>query len=124
MDVSLLLPLLILLLLVPIFLSSRRQRRQVQEMQKLQKSLVPGDTVMTTSGLRATVLSVDGEGTVDLEIAPGVHTTWVRAAIREKVEPVLALGRDRAADGESYLQGPGEALHGPGEAGGARATGT
>jgi preprotein translocase subunit YajC len=87
---SLLIPLFILLLFIPILLSSRRQRRQMQQMQALQAALEPGDVVMTTSGLRATVVDASYEDTIDLEIAEGVVTTWVRAAIREKVnhEPV------------------------------------
>lgn len=105
MDFSLLFPLLILLLFVPIFLNGRRQRRQVQEMQRLQQSLAPGDLVLTTSGLRASVLSVADDETVQLEIAPGVHTTWVRAAIREKVNPVVEEGYqgvvDSGADGQT-----------------------
>jgi preprotein translocase subunit YajC len=82
---SLLLPLLFLLLLIPIFLGGRRQRRQAQEMQQLQAALQEGDVIMTTSGLRATVVDASYEETVDLEIADGVVTTWVRAAVREKV---------------------------------------
>jgi len=86
MDItSLLFPLLILLLFIPIFLSGRRQRRQIQEMKNLQGALEPGDVVMTTSGLRATVVDASYEETVDLEIADGVITTWVRAAVKEKV---------------------------------------
>lgn len=85
MDPSLLFPLLILLLIPVLFLSGRRQRRQVREMQALQAALEPGDVVITTSGLRATVVDAAYEETVDLEIAEGVVTTWVRAAVREKV---------------------------------------
>lgn len=85
MDLSLLFPLIILLLFIPIFLSSRKQKRQVAEMQTLQQSLQEGDVVMTTSGLRATVVDASYEDTIDLEIAEGVVTTWVRAAVREKV---------------------------------------
>ena len=91
MDISLLFPILILLLFIPIFLSSRKQKRTQQEMQALQSSLEPGDIVSTTSGLRATVVDASYEDTVDLEIADGVVTTWVRAAVREKIageEPV------------------------------------
>ena len=91
MDISLLFPILILLLFIPIFLSSRKQKRMQQEMQALQSSLEPGDIVSTTSGLRATVVDASYEDTVDLEIADGVVTTWVRAAVREKIaseEPV------------------------------------
>lgn len=82
---SLLFPLLILLLFIPIFLSGRRQRKQMQEMQSLQNALEPGDVVMTTSGLRGTVVDASYEETIDLEIAEGVVTTWVRAAIKNKV---------------------------------------
>ncbi|WP_433284717.1 preprotein translocase subunit YajC [Pseudonocardia sp. CA-142604] len=85
MDLSLLFPLLILLLFIPIFLSGRRQRRQMAETQALQQSLENGDVVVTTSGLRGTVIDASYEDTVDLEIADGVVTTWLRAAIREKV---------------------------------------
>ena len=85
MDISLLFPILILLLFIPIFLSSRKQKRMQQEMQALQSSLEPGDIVSTTSGLRATVVDASYEDTVDLEIADGVVTTWVRAAVREKI---------------------------------------
>ena len=85
MDLSLLFPLLILLLFIPIFLSGRRQRRQVAQTQALQQSLEDGDVVVTTSGLRGTVIDASYEDTIDLEIADGVVTTWLRAAIREKV---------------------------------------
>lgn len=85
MDISLLFPILILLLFIPIFLSSRKQKRVQQEMQALQSSLEPGDIVSTTSGLRGTVVDASYEDTIDLEIADGVVTTWVRAAVREKI---------------------------------------
>ncbi len=82
---GLLFPLLILLLFIPIFLSGRKQRRQMQDMQQLQSSLQIGDIVTTTSGLRGTIVDASYEDTVDLEIADGVVTTWLRAAIRERV---------------------------------------
>jgi preprotein translocase subunit YajC len=82
---GLLFPLLILLLFIPIFLSGRKQRRQMQEQQKLQSALQIGDVVTTTSGLRGTVVDAAYEDTIDLEIADGVVTTWLRAAVRERV---------------------------------------
>jgi preprotein translocase subunit YajC len=100
---GLLFPLLILLLFIPIFLSGRKQRRQMQDMQQLQSSLHVDDVVTTTSGLRGTVVDAQYEDTVDLEIAPGVVTTWLRAAIREKVldagtpEPVDEVAADSDA---------------------------
>lgn len=83
---DLLLPLLfIAVLAVPLILGSRRQKRAMAEAQRLQDSLTDGDRVMTTSGLHGTVVGSSDETTIDLEIAPGVRTTWQRAAIREKI---------------------------------------
>jgi preprotein translocase subunit YajC len=87
---ELLFPLLILLLFIPIFLQGRRARRQQQEMQQLQAALEVGDVVMTTSGLRGTVVDASYEDTIDIEIADGVVTTWVRGAVREKINPAAA----------------------------------
>jgi preprotein translocase subunit YajC len=92
---GLLFPLLILLLFIPIFLSGRKQRRQMQEMQQLQSSLHIGDVVTTTSGLRGTVVDAQYEDTVDLEIADNVVTTWLRAAVKDKV---LDAGASEPAD--------------------------
>lgn len=85
MDPLLLLLLLIAALALPMFFNARRQKRAMAQAQELQNSLTNGDRVMTTSGLHATVVGTADETTIDLEIAPGVRTTWVRAAIREKV---------------------------------------
>lgn len=86
---SLIFPLLIALLAVPLFLQARKQKKLMREQQKLQNSLSIGDRVMTTSGLFGTVVDT-ADDTVDLEISPGVTTTWVRAAVREKVNTEAA----------------------------------
>ncbi|WP_433508061.1 preprotein translocase subunit YajC [Pseudonocardia halophobica] len=85
MDLSLLFPILILLLFIPIFLSGRKQKRQMAATQAMQSALAEGDVVTTTSGLRGTVVDASYEDTIDLEIADGVVTTWLRAAVRDKV---------------------------------------
>ncbi|MFC5949942.1 preprotein translocase subunit YajC [Pseudonocardia lutea] len=82
---SLLFPILILLLFIPIFLSGRKQKRQLAQTQAMQNALTEGDVVTTTSGLRGTVVDASYEDTIDLEIADGVVTTWLRAAVRDKV---------------------------------------
>ena len=71
------------------FFGMRKQKRQVAAVQKMQESLNPGARVMTTSGLHGTVTAV-ADDTIELEIAPGLRTTWVRAAVREVVVPVPA----------------------------------
>jgi preprotein translocase subunit YajC len=83
---ELILPLLLVLFAGFMFMNARRQRRQYQELQQMQSSLGPGDRVMTTSGLHGTVVDT-ADDTLDIEIAPGVTTTWVRQAVREKVTP-------------------------------------
>lgn len=92
---ELLFPLLILALLVPMFLGIRRQKKEMQKTADLQDSLKIGDRVMTTAGLHATVARLD-EGTVDLEIAPGVVTTWSRMVVREHV-----VDEDAATEAET-----------------------
>lgn len=101
MDISLLLPLFLLVLFVPIFLSGRKQRKQLAEMQEMQRGLEDGDVVVTTSGLRGVVVDAGYEDTVDLEIADGVVTTWVRAAVREKVTAEPAAEDVTDADTET-----------------------
>jgi preprotein translocase subunit YajC len=70
------------------FFASRRQRRAMQATIDLHESLQVGDRVHTTSGLEGTVAGI-ADDTVDLEIAPGVVTTWMKMAIRDRVEPDL-----------------------------------
>jgi preprotein translocase subunit YajC len=85
MDPQFLPLLLIAVLAVLMILNSRRQKRAIADAQRLQNSLTNGDRVVTTSGLHGTVVDSTNEATVDLEIAPGVRTRWLRAAIREKI---------------------------------------
>ena len=97
---DLLFPLLILVLLVPMFLAVRRQRKEVAASTAMQAALQVGDRVVTTSGLYGTITHVDDES-VDLEIAEDVITTWLRAAIREVRKDDSAPVEDAAAGGES-----------------------
>ncbi|WP_231618952.1 preprotein translocase subunit YajC [Nonomuraea sp. SBT364] len=98
---------LILLVVVFYFLLIRPQRKRQQEAIKMQNSLAPGARVMTTTGLFGTVVTVDNEDVV-LEVAPGIETRWVKAAIGRVVtpgepvadEPVIDEGDDTVA-GES-----------------------
>src|SRR5690349_2590370 len=95
-----LLPMLLLfgLLGVMMYFMTRRQRRAQEQQATLQNSLEVGDRVMTTSGLYGTITDAEDATTVTLEIAPGVETEWLRAAVREKVGPVEELDEDLDAD--------------------------
>lgn len=95
MGLELLLPLMIIVLIVVMFMQSAKQRKAVREMKEMQASLAPGDRVLTTSGLEATVTSVTEEA-VELEIAPDVRTRWDRRVIREKYDPTA--GEDNGSD--------------------------
>lgn len=70
------------------FFASRRQKRAMQATIDLHESLRVGDRVHTTSGLQATVAHITDD-TVDLEIAPGVVTTWMKLAVRDRIEPEI-----------------------------------
>ncbi|MEU8635844.1 preprotein translocase subunit YajC [Amycolatopsis sp. NPDC048633] len=99
---QLLLPLLLVLVLaVPLVMSTRKQKKQQAAQQDLQSSLSAGDRVMTTSGLYGTIADASGDNTIDIEIAPGVVTTWLRLAIREKVEPVVETEEDSVDEVEA-----------------------
>jgi preprotein translocase subunit YajC len=87
---QLLLPLLMFAALgAMMYFGMRKQKRQVAATQRMQEQLVPGTRVMTTSGLHGEVTAV-ADDTIELEVAPGVRTTWVRAAVREVVVPNTA----------------------------------
>lgn len=77
---------LILIMGAFMFFASRRQRKAMQSTIDLHASLRAGDRVNTTSGLQGTIVGLDDD-TVDLEIAPGVVTRWVKMAVRDRIEP-------------------------------------
>jgi preprotein translocase subunit YajC len=85
------LPMIIMIAAVVVLMTfmSRKQKRTVQAQQDLQSSLTIGDRVMTTSGLYGTVVNTDDDASIDIEIAPGMTTTWLRAAVREKIDPTM-----------------------------------
>ena len=68
------------------YFSMKKQKRVAAATKQMHESLVPGARVMTTSGLHGTVTAI-ADDTIELEIAPGLRTTWVRAAVREIVVP-------------------------------------
>ncbi len=78
---------LILLVVVFYFLLIRPQRKRQQEQAQMQSSLTPGTSVMTTTGLFATVSAIQDDDVI-LEIAPGVETRWTKAAIGRVLTPV------------------------------------
>ncbi|GAB3344225.1 preprotein translocase subunit YajC [Modestobacter lapidis] len=100
--------LLAIALVVLIVLPARQRKAMQAKAQALQESLTVGSPILLTSGMYGTVTDL-GEGTVDVEIAPGVVVTFVRAAVLEIRRP--AVGDDVAgpAGGATpYSDGDGD----------------
>ena len=97
-----------LVVAIPLVMGSRKQKRAAQEQQRLQGSLSEGDRVMTTSGLYGTVADASGDTTIDIEIAPGVVTTWLRQAVREKVAPEVPEEDEALVEDEATVDEAGE----------------
>ncbi len=102
MDLVVFLPLL-LVMGAFMFFASRRQRKQMQATIDLHNSLNVGDRVHTTSGLLGTIARIDDDN-VDLEIAPGVVTTWMKLAVRDRIE----VTEDSAEDSEELTAASAE----------------
>ena len=98
MDLVALLPLIIILGAFMYF-ASRRQKKAMQATIDLHKSLQVGDRVHTTSGLIAEIKAITDDE-VQLEIAPGIVTTWMKLAIRDRVQADDDLDDDIDDDAE------------------------
>ena len=83
MDLVVFLPLLIILGAF-MFFASRRQKKAMQATIDLHDSLAIGDKVHTTSGLQGTITGITDDN-VELQIAPGVVTTWMKLAVRDRI---------------------------------------
>jgi preprotein translocase subunit YajC len=84
------------------YFASRRQKRAMQATIDLHESLQPGDRVHTTSGMEATVVEI-AEDTVDLEVAPGVVTRWMKLAVRDRILPDEDFDEDFDEDEDEDL---------------------
>lgn len=83
MDLVIFLPLIIIMGAF-MFFASRRQKKAMQATIDLHESLQIGDRIHTTSGLEGTITGIHDDA-IDLEIAPGVVTTWMKLAVRDKI---------------------------------------
>lgn len=90
-------PFLLILLLVMLggfmWFASRQRKKAMKATIDLHESLQIGDRVHTTSGMEATITGITDDS-VDLEIAPGVVTTWMKLAIRDRILPDADLDDD------------------------------
>ena len=73
--------LMVALFAVLIFMMFRGRKKQAAQQEKLKNNTVPGAKVMTNSGIYGTVVGVDAEDRVQVEVAPGVVLNLHRQAI-------------------------------------------
>jgi preprotein translocase subunit YajC len=71
------------------FLMIRPQQKRRRATEQMQRQMGPGDKILTVGGLYGTIIEIDDEAVV-LEIAPGVHATYARAAIGKVVQPAAS----------------------------------
>jgi len=66
------------------FLFIRPNKRRRQQVEEMQRSIGPGDEVLTIGGLYGIVSEIDDDRVV-LEVSPGVHNTYSRSSITRVV---------------------------------------
>ena|SRR5664279_4006851 len=97
-----------------LYLMFSRSRRQQRTAQQMQAGVAPGTKIVTTAGLYATVVEIDGQ-TVTLETAPGQHSRWDRRAIA-RILPDQSL-EERAVNDEDDEDADDDMEDGTGAAG-------
>jgi preprotein translocase subunit YajC len=104
MAVESLVTFLPIILIIGVFylLVMRPQQKKRRALQEKLSTVQPGDKIMTTAGVFGTVASV-GDDKFDLEVAPGVRITMIKAAISQIVtEPeALPAPQDPSTDSAS-----------------------
>jgi preprotein translocase subunit YajC len=77
-----------LIFLLPIgllFFLMRSQRRRMQQQQNVQQAVDIGDEVLTSSGMFGTVVGIDEDDTLWVEISPGTRVHMVRGGIARRL---------------------------------------
>ena len=78
-----------LIFLIPIgllFFMMRNQRKRMAEQQSVQQAAQVGDEVLTSSGMFGTVVEIEEDDTIWVEIAPGTRVHMVRGGIARRIE--------------------------------------
>ncbi len=79
------LPYLLLFVVLALFLlyARRARRRQAEADLDYAREITVGTEVMTTSGLYGRVAALNGDGSVQLAVAPGLDLKWALLALRD-----------------------------------------
>ena len=100
--------LLVLVFVVLIVLPARQRKKMQANAAAMQESLTIGTPVMLTSGIHGTVAGL-GEGTVDLEVSPGVVITVARPAVLEVRKPATDVtATEGPAGATGFVDGDGD----------------
>lgn len=104
--------LMVALFAVLIFMMFRGRKKQAAQQEKLKNNTVPGAKVMTNSGIFGTVVGVDAEDRVQVEVAPGVVLTLHRQAIATFLDKDAAApaAADEPAAPSNATETPEESL--------------
>lgn len=78
--------LLVAMFAIMYFLMIRPQQKKMREDQEMRSQLSPGDRVLLTSGVFATVAHI-GERQMIVELAPGVEITVLKGNVARRVDP-------------------------------------
>lgn len=79
-------------------LAIRPQRARARALAQVRANLRTGTRVITTAGIHATVVAVEGDEVV-LEVAPGVAVRFLSAAVVRVLTPPAEAVPDGEADG-------------------------
>lgn len=105
--------LMVALFAVLIFMMFRGRKKQSAQQEKLKNNTVPGAKVMTNSGIFGTVIGVDAEDRVQVEVAAGVVLTLHRQAIAtflDKDKDAAAPAAAEPAEENAIAETPEESL--------------
>jgi preprotein translocase subunit YajC len=95
---------LILIVGVGYLLLIRPARNRQRKALETRGAVEPGSEVTTTAGLIATVVAVEDD-TVTLEVAPGVHSRYLKGAIARVHDPREGLADDEQATPDTTQPG-------------------
>jgi preprotein translocase subunit YajC len=94
---------MVVILAAAYFLMIRPSNKRRREQMQVQGAVRPGDRIMTTTGMYATVAAVDDDGVL-LEIAPGVEARFVKQAIMRVIRDEDAGDAEDTADADEAGQ--------------------
>ncbi len=90
--------LMVALFAVLILMMFRGRKKQAAQQEKLKTNTVPGAKVMTNSGIFGTVVGIDAEDRVQVEVANGVVLTLHRQAISTFLDNEASAAPAAASD--------------------------